>query len=456
MIDRIHHQGGTYADGFAALAFGLADGLGGNGWKVPMDKALRVSERRPRDSEFDQMARLLLRHRLGVGATVDAYDGPKLVSNNWIAMRALNLTLQGGREARAETLWSQVLDWQQPDGLFVDSPGGLAPPVTYHAKFCAVLALALKETGGPERLSPALEKGLWALSRLVSPAGVLLPYGRSRHSLFGYAASILALRAGAGLYGRPDHAGLADMLLARVQQFQQPDGHIPCILNSGEATRRDWDVYVNNPDYNAYCAALLLLAERYAVDSGPAQLPQGLHVFRPFLTFLRDDTFVAVTTAGASVPRGTPFFCDHRYYGMQPLWVERSGKTLLEPEPFEWNGEERASLVEPRDRRFIPYVEQAGRRFCVRVYDSVASRELEGGFEVKSEGGLTCYEPVPRWRRGLDRFLTRGPAQMYRVRTLPGARFVRRLTWNGRLTATTGSAGKDSGLFIQQGEGVWP
>src|SRR5207247_1808867 len=109
-------------------------------------------------------------------AEVAIYRGNRLVSNNWVAMRALNHALRaeltGSRRDRDEAarLWERVLAWQLPDGLFIDSPGGEATPVTYHAKFCAVLALALTETESVgTALVGALERGLEALAALVSP-----------------------------------------------------------------------------------------------------------------------------------------------------------------------------------------------------------------------------------------------------------------------------------------------
>src|SRR5205823_188033 len=109
-------------------------------------------------------------------------------------------------------------------------------------------------------LCAALGRGLEALAALVSPSGVLVPYGRSRSTLFGYAAAILALRRGARLLGQPEYVALAARLEGRVGRFQRADGHVPCVLNDGEAGKADWDAYVNNPDYNAYASAAILLS----------------------------------------------------------------------------------------------------------------------------------------------------------------------------------------------------
>ena len=60
-------------------------------------------------------------------------------SNNSVAMRGCHrlADLTRGRSP----LWDQVLAWQQPSGLFTDSPSGDVSPLTYHAKFCAMPAL---------------------------------------------------------------------------------------------------------------------------------------------------------------------------------------------------------------------------------------------------------------------------------------------------------------------------
>src|ERR1051326_8276513 len=53
-------------------------------------------------------------------------------------------SIEGERDQEyANRLWKRVLGWQTTDGLFIDSPDGDATPITYHAKFCAMLALAL-------------------------------------------------------------------------------------------------------------------------------------------------------------------------------------------------------------------------------------------------------------------------------------------------------------------------
>jgi len=505
ILDPVHREHGTYAAGFAGLAFGLmALRTGVTAWMDSCRLSVNTARQRPRDSEFDQLALLLaaalvrkaatqasdapdLGVCLPAAETVALYKGRRLVSNNWIAMRALNYSLRdkltGSRRDADEAarLWERVLGWQLPDGLFIDSPGGEATPVTYHAKFCAMLALALSETEfGSEAIQAALQRGLEAMAALVSPAGVLVPYGRSRNTLFGYAAAILAFRRGASLLDQPSYEVIASRLESRIAKFQETDGHVPCVLNEGETTKRDWDVYVNNSDYNAYAAALLLLAdhapsrcrggsssERFRGDSArPAAYSQSLVVCAvgPVLTVQYGDLFAALAVHGQAVPAGTPFFCDHRQYGLQPLWIERGDAVLLEPALYQWDGgEDRTALVEPGANPWIPYVAVNKDRYCVRRYEEVCVKQAGSVVEIEGEGRPDTYCPIPRWERGLRALLfrTTGHAPlMFRSAVLDGIRLRRRLVWDaGRITlrATTQVAGDlPAGASLHQEHCTWP
>jgi hypothetical protein len=470
VVDSTHGEPGSYADGFAALAFGLmALRTGDRSWIRPCRTALAITRRRPRHSEFDQLARLLLASSIAeapqvtaifgstcvpAAAEVDLYRGKRLVSHNWIAMRALNYSLRGrltGRKSdrtEAARLWESVLGWQTPDGLFIDSPGGEATPTTYHAKFCAMLTVAFSETDvGSEAMLAALRRGLDALARLISPAGVLVPFGRSRGTLFGSAAAILALSRGALLCDEPSYGLLAHRMLARLRDFLCSDGHIPCVLNRGETHRQDWDVYVNNADYNAYAAALLLMADRSGISAAPGCLASrgslsasgelardhALAVDRigPILTVRHGNLFAAFSSEGQTVPFGTPFFCDHRYYGMQLLWIEEAGQSLFEPAPYRWRGgQDRVLLVDPTMSAWIPYVTARDQRYCVRRYGDVRVRHTGSVVTLEGEGQPDAYQPVSRWQRGAAAWLspaTGRPAAVFRTRRLPGVSLHREI-----------------------------
>ncbi len=460
VLDPLHREHGTYADGFAAFVFReMAVRTADTAWEESHRRSLHVAARRPRTSEFDQLALLLAATtQLEGSATVrlpPLYRGNRLVSNNWVAMRALNHSLRARLSAtktdhrEAQRLWTQVLGWQLPCGLFVDSPGGDATPVTYHAKFCAMLALALSETdAGTSELQESFRRGLEALCVLVSPSGVLVPYGRSRNTLFGYAAAVLSFRRGAALLGRPEFHETAERLTQRIACFQRPDGHIPCVLNEREREKHDWDVYVNNPDYNAYAAALLLLCGAGTFRAAPgaphtrghAPRPEGpaaeLDVSRvgPLVVARHGSAYAAFAGHGQSVPLGTPFFCDHRYYGMQPLWIERDGVPLLEPEVYAWRGgADRSRLVDPEHNGWLPVVEDGGRRYTPRVYEQVEVSTAGGVLQVVGEGSSVAYAPVPRWRRAVGQVLylvSGAPPPVFQAHPLPGARLLCRLTWS--------------------------
>lgn len=426
VTDSVHNEHGTYAEGFATLALALQPG-GDPARERALRLTLRHSLARPRDSEFDQLALLLLcLRRPGEylrPSDIRVYDGRRAVSRNWIAMRALNFALRArltGKRAdaaRAEQLWKKVLSWQTSEGLFLDSPVGEVAPVTYHAKFCATLALEARELGQPsaERTS-ALERGLDALEALVSPSGVLVPYGRSRGALFGYAAAALALL----LAGNPSQRQAGWRLVARMGEFLQSDGHIPCVLNQGEAERLDWDVYVNNPDYNAYAAALFSMLGD--VRPEPTEPSAGVPVRQlgPLCILQSETAYVAVVTSGQSAPWNTPFFCDFRTYGMQPLWWEEGGKCLLSPVPYHWQGESKMEpLVSPVGHGWLPWLRRGKHLFLPRVYSEIqVTDEGQGVVRIEGRGKVTAYTRVARWIRGLFALLML-PIPQFWVRTLP-------------------------------------
>jgi hypothetical protein len=327
-----------------------------------------------------------------------------------------------------------------------------------------MLALAASETGIlRQRTQVALRRGLDALAGLISPSGVLMPYGRSRNILFGHAAAVVALRRGESLFAERLYGLLADRIEARVRRFQHTDGHVPCVLNHEEEQKSDWDVYVNNPDYNAYAAAMLLLAEydpvnpvREACASSRPLLSVGSLCSRgesknegcgfgtevreigPLLVVRQRELFAAFCTTGQTVPRGTPFFCDHRYYGMQPLWIENAGEAQLEPARYEWLGGPRSRkgrelLVDPATNSWIPYVTVDQKRYCVRRFDQVEIRQRGGTVVIEAEGCPEAYLPVPRWERGLRRLLANGREQtvpMFRRARLHGMRLQRCLEFH--------------------------
>lgn len=338
-----------YADSFTALANG----------QRPV----------PSSSDFDQFAAVLYYLEHG-GARPRLQTSRQLVSRNWIAMRAFNrLVLRDDRR-----LWPRVLSWQSAQGLFADSPLGGVSPLTYHAKFCLVLAMAVRHD---PTLQPALDRALDALTLCISPGGVLVPYGRSRATLFGYAAATVALLS----QGRPIGWRLYDRMLAHLQ----PDGHIPAVLGCD-----DRDVYVNDSDYNAYAAALLLWLPK-TPPREEIQPWQGLRELGPLVLCQTDGHYLALVGTGQSEPWNTPFFCDHRTFGLQPLWWERDGQVLATPAPYDWNAG-RAALARRAEGK-APYY--------LRTFPRVQATLADGQLTLQGTARPTRYRLVPRWLRGL-------------------------------------------------------
>jgi hypothetical protein len=467
-LDPVHQEHGTYADGWAALTFALmAYRTGDQRWSHAFEISYRLTMKRPRDSEFDQLALVLfyqILKRRGepppdieelpmLAKTVTLYSGGRLVSNNWVAMRALSRSLQAaGPTPEVTELWDRVLGWQLDSGLFNDAPIGEATPVTYHAKFCAMLALVAflaPETCPIERVKEALRRGLDVLIPLISPTGMLAPYGRSRDTLFGYAAAVTAFRIGAVALGKPEYAEPPQRLLARVRAFQQSDGHVPCVLAGGEAGRADWDVYVNNPDYNAYAAGLLLLTDELVdpAEGGAAPpMPDAIIHAGPLIAVRHKSLYAVFSAEGQSAPYGSPFFCDYRYYGMQPLRLETHGKALWNAMPYQWPGDDRQKLAfQPYG--WIPAVDQ-GYPYCVRVYDQIRIEQRGTEVWIEGRGVPEVYFAVPRWERGLRELLKLPPLQ-FRSRKMAGVTLVRTLRLNRETGGLRGEVRLEGGADLE-------
>lgn len=377
IVDSVHRRPGTYADGFAALVFWLLD------WREPAQQALQVSRARPLESEFDALAQALMGCR-----PARFYDGSALVSRNWQLFRCLTRSLCG-----LDADYQEIVQHQLPCGLFPDSPYGQATPTCYHAKMCATLLLA-QQLAGVSGLETHWRPGLDALAALVSPEGILVPYGRSRNSLFGYASAYLALRLGAYLDNQPEWAWAAERVLERLRSHQQPDGHIPAVLNDSEWIRGDWDVYLNNPDYNAYAAACLLLADRLAPTQPVPQAPgPALLSLGPLLVCRRPQDYFACSTHGEWAPLGTPFFSDTRYAGLVPLlWNGR-----VWDENYCWDGRNgtRGVLGKAAVSGWIP-----GRHW-VRTFPAWEHHYAADRLVVQGRGRPYWGRPAPAWWRRL-------------------------------------------------------
>lgn len=417
ILDSVHQGPGTYADGFAALTFALLD------WTEPLAKALQVTLARPLESEFDSLAQALILKlaptALGVARAEQIrakglYQGSQLVSNNWALFRALT------RELHGEMGDFSLLQRQFPSGLIPDSPIGQATPTCYHAKICAVLALRARLCGPGD--AGTLRKALEALLVLVSPQGVLVPYGRSRNTLFGYGSAYLALRLGAAMLEDGRYSWGARRVLEYVRRHQADDGHIPASLNEKEWLREDWDIYINNPDYNAFAAACLMLAARLAPEiPDPVPPEDGEYDLGPLLAVRSQGSFFACSLSGEFAPFGSPFFCDTRYAGLAPLLFDDSRYLRIFERNYCWDGRDRtrAALADPLISDWIPFLNWGNRRYWVREFNQVDWTWKERVLNVRGGGKPSHGAPRRAWQRFLDSKLWKRPARQMDLLFLP-------------------------------------
>ncbi len=439
--DRVHGNRGSYAEGWAALALGLLPSPSAECARA-FDRALAHSTRQPISSEFDSLAQQLLLQaapaRLSQSQRASLESRPQgnpagLVSNNWVILRGLTWALRYAQSGHAEHLAEALkamrpLQRQLPSGLFPDSPYGQATPVCYHAKICACLAL-LTRLCPPETWEPfvePLQRGLEALRWLVSPQGRLVPYGRSRNSLFAYASASLALALGGQFFSNPRHLQAAEALARHMHGYQRGDGHIPAVLNDREWLREDWDVYINNPDYNAYAAGCLGLIARLAAP--PAQAvdePEvGYRDLGPLWVWRGAEAYWAVSTSGEFAPEGTPFFSDHRYAALQPLLVDRGNHLQEFATPYCWDGRDqtRACLGDPRFHPWTPFISERSRLYWAPFAQHVDVRPLhdnQGTLEsvtLELTAQPMHLRPLAAWERAVQRI--GGKVPQYRCSTL--------------------------------------
>lgn len=341
-------------------------------------------------------------------------------TNNWHAMRAVCLLQRGlalGRAADVEAarrcMHREVLPLQDGSGLFADYPppgsaGDRCTPLTYHAKFCAMLARFLSEAPDAE-VREALRRGVVALAQLCAPDGESLYFGRSCNSLYGYAAALYALRSALeqGVVGGEEAAPVA-AAASRVARFLgdlvRADGTSRTYPTPFERERLGWDDYVDRLDYAAFAAFLLVQTP----DGPPVQhlvAPLRWNAEEAGLWVERDgDRFAAFSTRGQFHP-GSYLFSDARYTGLQVLAWKHEGRTLVPPPPHEMS-----DPTQPRWVGFLPVVEAAGVPWAVRRYGEVRAF------------------PSPRGVAFVGRGL---PVHLWKTTAHQAARTAERRTWLG-------------------------
>lgn len=439
--EKVQHE--HYAHSFGALALGMSADLTGDPemWAAA-ERATAFTLSLPRGlrsrQEFNSLALLLLLEQLRatssgpselreklelvVRAPGFLYDGRRPVSNNWIAMRAAcfaihsRLTKDQVSARRANALLDRVLEWQLPDGIFADYPSDIrraksefATPMTYHAKTCAMLALSHRYLGRQD-IRAVAERGLDSLISLMSDAGDCLYYGRSANSLFGLAATYFALREFACPESGDRFGVAAELILNRILDRRQPDGHLRLVPDRAEYARNGWDVYYHTEVYNAYAAALLLLAKRpviidaerkslSSVIPGTTQMPDaGLVAVRG------SRFFAAFSSRGQCVLAGSSLFCDMRYSGLQPLMVEVDGKLQIPEPPLNWTKPgNKQEAVNPQRIGFVPYILHRGKSYCVRRFAESGTKSGQGWSLIWGRGEPVSLENPSTPQKALRR-----------------------------------------------------
>ncbi len=378
------------------------------------------------------------------------------VTNNWHAMRAVCFAQRSrlfgserDRRAALACLHSHVLVLQGSDGLFADYPapgrgGDRATPLTYHAKFCAMLAMFLQEIDD-EAAAAALARGVSALARLCAPNGESLYFGRGCNSVYGYASAVYgALHAlDCGVVAGADRnlvAQAATRMANLLLRMRQPSGSVRAYPTQFECERLGWDDFVHRLDYNAFAAFLLLQTPGTQLRAEVPCAPAGFDAPQAgLLARERDGVFAAFSIRG-QLNTGSYLFSDARYTGMQPLTLQYSGRTIIPPPPHD-----PASPADPSWIGFMPALSVDGQIWAVRAYDEV--RISDGNFvaiagrgtPVALQMGLrrrlakaareSAVRPVravaARWMRPLSRRLRMLMPPAYTVIPVPGVQ-VRR------------------------------
>jgi hypothetical protein len=280
------------------------------------------------------------------GRIPDVADLKVRIPNNWMSMRAACCAIKsklfpGGPDNEGRWLFEKyVLGVQLKDGFFYDCPPvtGLEraeTPLVYHAKICAMLAMGYEVYGSAEMLR-ALLRGLDVFAEFIAPDGECCYYGRTNNGVFGYAGAVYAYQRTAGYLADGDrrkarYAGISNLLSGWIKKWQLPDGHVAIAPNSHESEKMGWDVYMHGTVYNAYTAAMLLLAG----DLGPSgTFSDGKGLFHALDAGLmklgRNNRFHVMSTRGQDV-EDPGIYGRARYKGLNILKMLRDGGDVFSP-----------------------------------------------------------------------------------------------------------------------------
>ncbi len=327
------HYGAT----FAALALAARDAADPR-WRALVSAWASPSSGPRGHAPFNRLALLLLTDRLRRAGPIAPPDqalldgalqrcqvGYAYPSNNWTLLARATDVLSARlfeRDERCESS-ARLFDtvsrpWITEVGGFIDFPyspsGGFgATPITYHAKFVALLLLVARHGCPAARLRLVGRALRWMLVWLDG-SGHLGGFGRSTHALFGDACVLFVLLHGWAGSAVPERwRGLLDVVCARLEATRRDDGLLsltPCGVLGAEG---GWDEYMHLSVYNAYAAGLLGWAlcsfgedaeaggtARAVVpwEPGPADAGRGLGG-------LLDETLEATHDAGGAARVGT-------------------------------------------------------------------------------------------------------------------------------------------------------
>jgi hypothetical protein len=377
-------------------------------------------------------------------------------TNNWHAMRAVCLLQRGltldrsaDVEAGVRCLRRDVLPLQDEVGLFADYPPGggrrRCTPLTYHAKFCAMLAMFLSDLHD-EGAAEALRKGVVALARLCAPDGETLYFGRSCNSLYGYAAHLYAMGHALrlGVVEGDERAAVA-WAAERVQEFlarlASPDGCFRTYPTPFERERLGWDDYVDRLDYAAFAAFLMIQTPPVSGGCAAHQLRRWEAPAAGLWAEGDSHRFAAFATRGQFHP-GSYLFVDGRSSGIQVLTWKDAGRTVVPPPPHEMS-----DPADPGWVGFMPVVQASGQAWAVRTYDEVRSFPSPAGVAFVGRGAPISLHATATHRaarraegnlwlgwalrgfRGVARRLRVQPPGAYREVALAGAEVRRALVW---------------------------
>ena len=283
------------------------------------------------------------------------------------------------------------------------------------------------------RLVDALRHGLDALCHLVSPTGMLVPYG----SLAEYSLDMPRQSwpcAGEQPSFRRRYAADPPCWRHAWPATSVRTGTSPASSTTAAPRSTIGTWYVNNPDYNAYAAAMLFLLTMVAIPAagGRAAEKPASEITRvgPLLIACRDDSRPSPRRGSRchSARRSSATTATTRCSRSD----RASGRAIAGADALHlaWR-RDRQALIDPAVNPGCPYI-AAATVTTARRYERVEMREDGDILEVIAEGVPKHIVPVPRWERGARALLGRATGcshLCFAVRRLDGAHLRRSIAY---------------------------